>query len=76
MSDFHDVALPPSAANLTRPTLLLTASNDPIGTPSSQEAATRPFAPDLQIQEIQSGHFMMLEQADEVNEAMRAFFEE
>ena len=69
------VAIPHSAAIITKPVLLLTAAEDPIGTPARAEAGTRPYAPDLHVQQIDSGHFMMLEKADEVNEAMRAFFE-
>ncbi|KAL8727336.1 MAG: hypothetical protein Q9166_006104 [cf. Caloplaca sp. 2 TL-2023] len=69
-------AIPPSAANLTKPTLLLTARNDPVGTPTRAEGSTRPFAPDLRVKEIVAGHFLMLEKAGDVNEAMRTFFEE
>ena len=69
------VAIPKSAMNLTKPTLLLTASQDPIGTPGRAELGTRPYAPDFRVQEIDSGHFLMLEKADEVNEALREFFE-
>ena len=68
-------AIPQSAANLTKPVLLLTAANDPIGTPALVEALTRPYAPDLKVQQIASGHFMMLEKADEVNKAMSDFLE-
>nr|AUW31311.1 putative alpha/beta-hydrolase [Cladonia uncialis subsp. uncialis] len=68
-------AIPHSAAKITKPVLLLTAANDPIGTPARAEAGIRPYAPDLRIQQIDSGHFLMLEKADEVNEAMRGFFE-
>ena len=65
-----------SAANLSKPVLLLTAGKDPIGTPARAEGSTRPYAPDLRVQEIDSGHFMMLEKADEVNKAMSDFFED
>lgn len=67
--------IPHSAANITKPVLLLTAAKDPIGTPARAEAGTRPYVPDLRVQQIDSGHFMMLEKAEEVNDAMRAFFE-
>ena len=67
-------AIPTSAANLTKPVLLLTASNDPIGTPAIAENSTRPYAPDLRVQEITAGHFLMLEKADEVNKALDGFF--
>lgn len=55
--------------------LLLTASNDPIGTPAAAESLTRPYAPDLRVQQITSGHFLMLEKANEVNKAMNDFLE-
>ena len=69
------LAIPHSAANITKPVLLLTAAKDPIGTPTRAEAGTRPYAPDLRVQQIDSGHFLMLEKADEVNEAIWNFFE-
>ena len=69
------LVIPHTRANITKPVLLLTAAKDPIGTPARAEAGTRPYAPDLRVRQIDSGHFMMLEKADEVNEAMRAFFE-
>ncbi|KAL8710446.1 MAG: hypothetical protein Q9225_007287, partial [Loekoesia sp. 1 TL-2023] len=67
--------IPKSSANLTKPVLLLTAAKDPIGTPARAELSTRPYAPDLIVKSIDSGHFTMLEKADEINEAMREFFE-
>ncbi|KAG8533950.1 uncharacterized protein KY384_001692 [Bacidia gigantensis] len=67
--------IPTSAANITKPVLLLTATNDPIGTPKRAEQGLRSFAPDLKVQAIDSGHFMMVEQADEVNKAISDFFE-
>ena len=69
-------AIPKAAANLTKSVLLLTAAKDPIGTPARAELSTRPYAPNLRVQEIESGHFMMLEKADEVNKALWEFFEE
>ena len=69
------IVIPDFATNLTKPVLLLTAANDPIGTPGRAEGSTRPYAPDFQVKEITSGHFMMLEKADEVNEALNEFFE-
>ncbi|KAK3167934.1 hypothetical protein OEA41_004380 [Lepraria neglecta] len=67
--------IPKSATNLTKPVLLLTAAKDPVGTPARAERSTRPYAPDLWVQEIDSGHFLMLEKADEVNKAIKEFFE-
>ena len=69
-----NTGIPKSAANLTKPVLLLTAAKDPIGTPSRAELSTLPFAPNIQVREIDSGHFMMLERAEEVNMALDGFF--
>ena len=69
------LAIPSTAKNITKPVLLLTASKDPIGTPARAELSTRPFAPDMRVKQIDAGHFMMLEKADEVNEALREFFD-
>lgn len=43
--------------------------------PARAERSTRPYAPDFRVQEIDSGHFLMLEKADEVNKAISEFFE-
>ena len=67
--------IPKSAQNLTKPVLLLTAAQDPIGTPGRAENSTRPFASTFEVQEIDSGHFLMLEKADQVNKALSDFFE-
>ena len=69
------LAIPHTRVNITKPVLLLTAAKDPIGTPARAEAGTRPYVPDSRVQQIDSGHFMMLEKANEVNEALSAFFE-
>ncbi|CAF9934994.1 MAG: hypothetical protein HETSPECPRED_009423 [Heterodermia speciosa] len=68
--------IPKSAQNLTKPVLLLTAAQDPIGTPDRAERSTSPFASSFEVQEIDSGHFLMLEKADEVNKALSEFFED
>ena len=68
-------AIPKSAYNFTKPVLLLTATDDPLGTPALAENSTRPYAPDLTVRAIKSGHFLMLEKANEVNEALKAFIE-
>ena len=68
--------IPKSAQNLTKPVLLLTAAQDLIGTPSRAEGSTSPFVCSFKVQEIDSGHFLMLEKADEVNKALSDFFED
>ena len=68
-------AIPKSAYDNSAPVLLLTASKDPIGTPEFAVNFTRPHAPDLRVQEIDSGHFLMVEKADEVNKALSDFIE-
>ena len=68
-------ALAKTAGNLTKPVLLLTATQDPIGTPAVAKNMTRPYVPDLQVQEFNSSHFIMLEKADEVNKALSDFFD-
>ena len=68
-------AISKDVVNITKPVLLLTAARDPIGTPALAEGSTRPYATNLKVQEIDSGHFLMLEKANEVNKAMEAFFE-
>ena len=76
LADNPYVAIPKSVFNLSKPVLLVTALKDPIGIPVAAEGSTRPYAPQLQIQGVDSGHFLMLEKADEVNEAIRTFVEQ
>ena len=68
-------AIPASATNFTKPVLLLTASKDPVGTPMRAELSTRSYAPDFHLKKIDSGHFLMLEKADDVNQALHEFLE-
>lgn len=62
-----EATIPPGAVNLTTPVLLMTAAEDLVGLPQLAIQTTQPFAPDLRIESVQSGHFLMLEEPDEVN---------
>lgn len=61
---------------MSKPVLLITGLNDPVGLPSFAEAGTRPYAPDLRITPIDAGHWIQLEKRDETNAALEAFFDE
>ena len=60
--------------HIQQPTLLVTCSKDAIAVPKMQEDGTRPFAKDLTVKEIDSGHFVMWEKSDELNKALEEFF--
>ncbi|KAI9792960.1 MAG: hypothetical protein M1816_001282 [Peltula sp. TS41687] len=70
------IAIPKARALLTHPVLLITAANDPVVPPSSAEAATRPFAPDLRTEQVEAAHWLQLEKKDEVNAILESFFKE
>jgi pimeloyl-ACP methyl ester carboxylesterase len=57
------------------PVLVIGGGKDPIGLPSFAEQSTKPYAKDYQFAEVEAGHFVMLEQADKVNEILRGFLE-
>lgn len=70
------IEIPPGRAILQKPVLLVTASKDPVGLPSTAIGGTQPFAPDLRIVPIEAGHWVQLEKRNEVNAALEAFFVE
>ena len=60
---------------LKSPTLLIKCKHDPVGVPRVQEMGMRPWIKDelLEVVEIDSGHFCLLEKPRETNEALERF---
>ena len=54
--------------------LLLLAGNDAMGVPSAQLESTRNTTLDLTVKQLQTGHWIMLEAANEVNSELESFF--
>ena len=68
--------IPKFAQNLIKSVLLLIAAQDSIGTSDRAERSISPFASSFEVQKIDSGHFLMLKKADQVNKALSDFFED
>ena len=60
---------------IKQPSLFIGAEKDSVGIPSEQLLSTLPFAPGMQIRTVSAGHFLHIEQADEVNEVLYNFIQ-
>jgi len=58
---------------IEQPSLFIAAERDSVGIPSEQLRSTLPYAPGMQIRTVDAGHFLHIERADEVNEALYDF---
>lgn len=52
---------------------MIAATGDRVGIASIQINSTKPFASNFQLLELDSGHFVQLEKAQEVNNAVEKF---
>jgi soluble epoxide hydrolase/lipid-phosphate phosphatase len=59
---------------LTHPVLMVNATKDAVGLPVTP-AQLAPFAADVEFATVDTGHWMQLEAADQVNKILEAFFE-
>lgn len=66
-------AIPASAAPIPQPVLLITATGDRVGIASIQVSGTQPYASNFRLLALDSGHFVQLEKAQEVNNAVEKF---
>lgn len=55
--------------------LLLTCAKDPISLAEMHTQGTKPFVPDLKVNMLDTGHWPQLEAPEEVNAALRDFWE-
>ncbi|CAG5186751.1 uncharacterized protein ALTATR162_LOCUS11693 [Alternaria atra] len=60
---------------IEQPALFIAAQRDTVGVPALQLNMTLPFSPALQIRTVDAGHFVHIEKAEEVNEALHEFFQ-
>ncbi|KAL9608163.1 MAG: hypothetical protein Q9167_006983 [Letrouitia subvulpina] len=58
-----------------QPTLLVTCSLDMVGVPSLQIASMGDYVKNLQIENLECSHWLMLEKRDETNLLLKGFFE-
>jgi len=58
-----------------RPTLLVTCSKDPIAVADIQEKTTKQYAKSLRIKQLETGHWVQLEQPSKVNGIIQEFIE-
>ncbi|KAL8793176.1 MAG: hypothetical protein Q9195_004206 [Heterodermia aff. obscurata] len=70
-----EASIPEEKSLIGQPTLLVTCSKDPVGVAGIAEARTRPFVKNLQVKQVDTGHWLQLEKPDEVNQILKDFFE-
>jgi soluble epoxide hydrolase / lipid-phosphate phosphatase len=61
-------------ARLELPVLMITAKRDIVATAKIMEAGIRQFASDVQVKELDTGHWVQLEARHEVNLSLDRFF--
>jgi len=60
---------------IQQPSLFIAAERDTVGIPAQQLVNMLPFAPAMQIRSVDSGHFVHVERAERVNEALFGFLQ-
>lgn len=68
-----EVELPKDHLHIQQPTLLVAAKLDAVAVPVMQEGGMRPFVKDLTVKEIDSGHWVQADKAEEFNKTLEAF---
>ena len=67
-------SIPESAYHVTKPTLLVACTRDPIGVAGMQIEITSSFVDDLKVAEVETGHWNILEgQGRATNEALEGW---
>jgi soluble epoxide hydrolase/lipid-phosphate phosphatase len=61
---------------LTHPTLLIASTGYIITVTINYPAQMRPLVPDFKVENVDGGHWLQLEKADEVNKILEKFLEE
>jgi soluble epoxide hydrolase/lipid-phosphate phosphatase len=67
--------IPTPAHTLTHPTLLIASTNF-ITVAVNFPEQMRPLVPDLKVENVDGGHWLQLEKAEEVNKILEAFVKE
>lgn len=68
-------ALPSERYHIDKPTLLVVCTKDPVAIPAIQIEGTKPYVKELEIESLESGHWVQLAKANEVNEMLKGFFD-
>jgi len=68
--------IPTTAHTLTHPTLLIASTGYFITVTVNFPKLMRPLVPDLKVENVNGGHWLQLEKADEVNKTLEEFIEE
>ncbi|KAL8687440.1 MAG: hypothetical protein Q9218_006387 [Villophora microphyllina] len=68
-------ALPPERYHINKPALLITCSKDRVGIPTINIEGMKPYAKQLEVETFDSGHWVQLEKANEVNEILKRFLD-
>ncbi|KAJ5192615.1 hypothetical protein N7449_008757 [Penicillium cf. viridicatum] len=64
------------SAAIQQPVLLILADRNPVGIPSLQLNGTVPYAADLRVRSVNSGHFLEVEAPQEVNRYLDSFLQD
>lgn len=76
LNNEDESSIAPERWHIQQPTLLITAKLDPIAIPKLQEQEMRPFVQDLKVEKVEAGHWVMQQKREEVNQTLKAFFDE
>ncbi|KAL8906814.1 MAG: hypothetical protein Q9207_001802 [Kuettlingeria erythrocarpa] len=68
-------AVPAGRRRIAKPALLVTCTDDYVAVPAMQEGQMREFADRMEVREVQAGHWVQLEKAEEVNGILKGFLE-
>lgn len=69
-------AVPAERRRIEKPTLLVTCTDDYVAVPALQEGQMREFAVGgMEVKQVEAGHWVQLEKAEEVNAVLKDFFE-
>ena len=68
-----EASIPEERKYIQQPALLVTCTHDAIAVPMMQVQGMRPWAKDLRVVEIESGYWVQLEKAEEVNMCLERF---
>ena len=72
----YNTEIPTPAHTLTHPTLLIASTSYFITVTINFPEQMRPLVPDLKVKNVNGGHWLQLEKADEVNKILEEFIEE
>ena len=72
----YNTEIPTPARSLTHPTLLIASTSYVITVTINYPELMRPLVPDLKVENVNGGHWLQLEKADEVNKILEEFIEE